>query len=406
MTERTTITKTVIERAAPGSFLRDAGLVGFGVRVSATGTASFVVEARVAGRNERFAMGSVSLYKTVDEARDEARGLLLDMKRGVSPQARRQADREAEKNRAGETFGEQLEAYIAAAGVKESTAKLYRAVVRRQAPEWMGKPITGITAAMLLKKYEAIVQTKKTGDGKVVQTGIGEANNFGRVVRAVMNRAQVVLGDDEDGLPRLRRNAATGLAKRWKATPRRERVLEPTDVSAWWSGVEGLRSRESRLALKVLVLTGLRVNEALSLRWEDVNARTWAVRDSKTGAFRKVVGPRVAEFVAQARPDDAVGPVFGVKDLRAALDAVEKSGGKLVSPHDLRRTFASFCERSGLPITTIKVLLNHSLKNADVTTGYIRISDADQLVATERVEAAILRATEPAADVVPLRRVS
>jgi integrase len=142
-----------------------------------------------------------------------------------------------------------------------------------------------------------------------------------------MNRAQVVLGDDADGLPRLGRNAATGLTKRWKVTPRRERVLEPPDLPGWWAAVEGLRSRDSRLALKVLVLTGLRVSEALGLLWEDVHGRTLRIRDSKTGAFQKVIGPHVAALLAGVRPDGGTGPVFDVKDLRAALEAAE--GGRV-----------------------------------------------------------------------------
>ena len=56
------------------------------------------------------------------------------------------------------------------------------------------------------------------------------------------------------------------------------------------------------------------------------------------------------------------GALFNVKDLRAALGQVEKSGGKAITPHDLRRTFASFAERAGAPITTLKVLMNHSTR--------------------------------------------
>ena len=69
---------------------------------------------------------------------------------------------------------------------------------------------------------------------------------------------------------------------------------------------------------------------------------------------------------------------FGVNDLRAALEQVEKAGGKAITPHDLRRTFASFAERAGAPFTTLKVLMNHSTRG-DITMGYVRPSEADLL---------------------------
>jgi integrase len=98
-------------------------------------------------------------------------------------------------------------------------------------------------------------------------------------------------------------------------------------------------------------------------------------------------------MLAEWRDGRARGALFGVNDLRAALEQVEKAGGRAITPHDLRRTFASFAERAGAPITTLKVLMNHSTRG-DITMGYVRPSEADLLHWAAAIEDAILAAGE------------
>jgi integrase len=90
------------------------------------------------------------------------------------------------------------------------------------------------------------------------------------------------------------------------------------------------------------------------------------------------------------------GAVFGMRDLRSALEQVAKVGGKQVTAHDLRRTYASFAERAGAPFVTLRTLLNHSTR-ANVTAGYVRPSEADLMHWAARIEAAILAAADSGA---------
>jgi integrase len=154
----------------------------------------------------------------------------------------------------------------------------------------------------------------------------------------------------------------------------------------------------------MLLLTGLRAQEALRLDWRDVeeNRRRLTIADSKTGGFVKIIGPRLAAMLAEQRRGRVAGPAFEVNDLRSALEQVKKAGGKAITPHDLRRTFASFAERAGAPFTTLKVLMNHSTRG-DVTMGYVRPSESDLLHWASVVETAILTASE-APTVVSLAR--
>jgi integrase len=238
---------------------------------------------------------------------------------------------------------------------------------------------------MVRRRYEEL--TKRS---------VSEANNAMRVLRALSRRAAIVLPERADGAPALKTIATGALSGAWRTLERRSRVLEPREVGPWLRAVDGLRRARAKGALRALLLTGLRVQEALRLDWRDVdeNMRRLVIDDSKTGGFVKVVGPHLAASLSEWRAGRQAGRVFeGVNDLRSALERVESAGGKAITPHDLRRTFASFAERAGAPFTTLKVLLNHSTRG-DITMGYVRPDDDDLRHWAGVVEAALLAAAE------------
>jgi integrase len=125
------------------------------------------------------------------------------------------------------------------------------------------------------------------------------------------------------------------------------------------------------------------------------------IRESKTGGFVKFIGPELAARFETERPLRD-GPVFAIRDLRAALESVVKHGGKEITPHDLRRTFASFAERAGVPHTALKLLLHHAL-GSDVTIGYVRPSADDLRHWANQIERAIPAAAK-GGSIVPIRR--
>jgi integrase len=374
---RTTITEALVRGAKPG-FIRDDRVVGFALRTTTSGFKSFVVEARVSGRVRRFTVSPAD-RSTVAEARAQARQVLAGMVRGRDPAVARRAKRERSR-----TLSAMLDDYIAARQVKPSTASRYRGALRRNCGDWLAKPISEITPAQVRVRYE-----------EIAKRSISEANNFARTLRAVCRRAAVVLPDRADGSAAMKTIPTDALQGAWRTLDRRTNVLEPQDIGPWLRGVEGLRSDRSKRALLTLLLTGLRAQEALQLDWRDVDEDRcrMIIADSKTGGFTKIIGPRLAAMLATWRDGRGKGTLFGVNDLRAALEQVEKVGGKAIIPHDLRRTFASFAERAGAPITTLKVLMNHSTRG-DITMGYVRPSEADLVRWAERIESGILRSAE------------
>jgi integrase len=65
-----------------------------------------------------------------------------------------------------------------------------------------------------------------------------------------------------------------------------------------------------------------------------------------------------------------------LSNYRYALNNIEKKSGVRVTPHDLRRTFASIAEGLDISGFSLKRLLNHT--TGDVTQGYV-ILNMDRL---------------------------
>lgn len=376
---RASITEAAVKAALPGKttrFIRDGALAGFALRVTPNGAKSFVVEGRVDGRFLRFTVGSASHF-TVAEARAAAKRLLADMTSGKDPQLAKRAKREQSA-----TLREMLEAYISAEDIRVTTAEKYRAQMRRCLGDWLDKPIASITPQQTLLRYE-----------ELCRRSISEANGSMRALRAVCRRAVKVLPDREDGTPMMKVVPTTSLEGKWRVLERKTSLLEPKELPVWWKAVDGVQSNDSRRALQGLLLTGVRVNELLRLEWTDVSEadHKLTIRESKTTSFMKFIGPELAKLFAKWRAGAVRGRVFEVADLRAAFEQTVALGAKRITSHDLRRTFLTFGERAGAPLTALKKLVNHSVKG-DVTAGYIHLGDDDLRHWAGVIEAAILAA--------------
>ena len=139
--------------------------------------------------------------------------------------------------------------------------------------------------------------------------------------------------------------------------------------------------------LLLLLFTGLRRNEALCLRWENVDLQrgTVCAVDTKNRSNHVLpMGRYLWDLMRRRRACDSewvfANPLTRKRITdphRQIVNVVAKSGVPF-SPHDLRRTFASIVSRLGdrLNYYTTKRLLNH--RTSDVTQGYIQF-DLEQL---------------------------
>ena len=118
--------KTITAIRATGNvrFIRDSSLIGFGIKVSAKGRISFIVEGRVRGdRTRRITLGQ-SPALNVTDARQTAADTLALMQRGIDPVAKRKAE-QFKIQVLSKTVGQAISDYMKARTLKPKTAQDY-----------------------------------------------------------------------------------------------------------------------------------------------------------------------------------------------------------------------------------------------------------------------------------------
>ena len=186
---------------------------------------------------------------------------------------------------------------------------------------------------------------------------------------------------------------------------KRERFLSEAELArladtlAAMEAEHGL-SPTATAAIRLLLLSGCRKSEILSLRWEWVDAERGVLRlpDSKTGA--KVVPlaatavkllaelPRRGDYVLPA----ATGPGH-YTGLQKDWERVRaRAGLAAVRVHDLRHSFASFAVADGNSLYLIGKVLGH--RQARTTEIYAHLADDPIRAVADRTAARIAAAME------------
>ncbi len=167
------------------------------------------------------------------------------------------------------------------------------------------------------------------------------------------------------------------------------RILDRDEITKLLASCKTTRWRT---LFATLVFTGMRISEALELRWSDVDLQAGliTVGDSKTeaGSGRRIVmmpglGRRLRELKLEsphAADGDlvfcsAVGTTLGRRHtLRALRRAVEAAGIAHTTQHELRHTFASLLIGEGLDVTFVADQLGHANPQITLRT-YAKLFD-------------------------------
>ena len=157
------------------------------------------------------------------------------------------------------------------------------------------------------------------------------------------------------------------------------------------------RARQADI-IRLLLLTGCRKSEIVTLRWQDVDGDTLNLGEAKTGP-RQVLLNAPARTILERQPRSGSAWVFPSpfdpgRPLSSGLPlwyAVRKRAGiEDVRLHDLRHTFASHAVLQGIPLPVVSRLLGH--KRPNMTLRYAHVGDTETEAAAERVGEAIARA--------------
>ena len=161
--------------------------------------------------------------------------------------------------------------------------------------------------------------------------------------------------------------------------------------------VEGIELPSAILAARLLILTGCRLNEIMTLKWEYVDLAEKVLRlpDSKTGAKIVHLGQPVVDLLLFAPRVDGnpwviTGTLEGkrLSDLQPFWQRVRaRAGLKDVRVHDLRHTFASTAVASGQGLPMIGKLLGHT--QVQTTARYAHLAVDPVKAAAERVSSSL-----------------
>ena len=167
---RVGLTKTVVENAPiPDSgqaFLRDAELRGFALRITPSGTKTFVLEKRIEGRNRRMRIGRFGEI-TVAQARTRAQQLLGQIAFGEDPVRQRQ------KERARSLVLNQAYADYRAArhSLAPKTKMDYDRAIYVVLKDWGNRPLSSINRAMISKRHRELAESRGEQRGQQLHAG-------------------------------------------------------------------------------------------------------------------------------------------------------------------------------------------------------------------------------------------
>ncbi|MYH60055.1 MAG: site-specific integrase [Boseongicola sp. SB0675_bin_26] len=336
--------------------VRDGKLKGFGVRVMPSGAKRFFVHCQHEGRRIWKIVGDARAMDA-DEARSRAAAMLAAIRQeGPLPAFPEETVFEAV---AEATFRRHERIW------KPRTTAVNRGYLRNQIlPRFSGRQVDGITRRDVVNWFASLRATPVAADRSMP------------VLSVIMREAER-MGFREEGS-----NPCRGI-RRYRRKGR-ERFLSDAEIR---SLAACLDAREGDwplavAAIRLLLLTGSRKSEILTLRWTDFREGALFLRDSKTGprtvwlsqAARDVLDgmERTSPWTFPAGRGD--GPCDGnwlhFRWHRIRADA----GLRDVRLHDLRHSFASLALKSGENVPAIARLLGH--RSAETTLKYTHHADA------------------------------
>jgi integrase len=361
--------------------------------------------------------------------RSRADEILAQLRAGENPNEtarQRHADQAAQgqvDKVAGITLGDAYAEYVRVKALRPRTVEGYDLILRRDLADWKDKPLREITGAMAVTRHAEIARTSRSVAMRAMQ-----------VLRAVHRFASEFYGTDDNELPfgRCPVDKVNRVQRKWSRSDARTRKLGTDDVRPWLESVrrlpiEQIQGDAERMAayLELMLLTGLRRREAGFMLWSDVDFKrgTIKVRATKNGKDHTLPMTRRVREILEARKrardelkarkqneavpesDEATAGdefVIGTSEVRKQLVRIEKATGLTISPHDLRRSWASFAERAGLGAYAIKAALNHGTSGDVTGTHYAQLDTEDLRPLMQKVEDYIIRLVEPVDNVVTM----
>ena len=356
---------------------------GLGILVSGvSATKSWVCQGNLpSGKARRITLGPVAVL-SVEEAWAEAKPKLAAILQGRDPKMT-----VPQRQLAHMTVAEVLETYLASnSNLRPATVRLYRSASKHLG-DLLDRAMRDISTEQVERQFRGIehdvVARRDQGQtrGGVDVTGKATANFtlrlFGSMWEFQAERDKG-LGDNPVRGRRFQRQ--------WHNLDSRTRIIPADRLPEFYTAARHLPSDIQRDLVLLDLFTGLREGEAAGLRWDEVDLvnRMLHLPEGRMKGKRALDLP-MSDLLHQilvirrsiGREGQFVFPGYGksayCQSFGYALGQISKSTGITVSPHDLRRTYASIAASCPIPPIALKMLIAHST-GSDVTSGYIQLS--------------------------------
>jgi integrase len=406
------VTQRSVAAIRPGDrdqFLWDDKLPGFGLRcLKGTGRKCFVVQWKRDGRTRQLVLGLYPIVKA-EEARRNAVEILAAVGRGEDPAAERDAAK------ASPTFVEVCDRWLAL-GVgpkgklkRATTLAMDRGRVEAHIrPHVLGRMrVRAVTGADVWRWLADVIEGKTAVDvavpGKprsrrIVKGGPAAGARTLRMLRAAFAYAvrQGLIAD----------NPAREVHPPENAERERERFLSPDELvrlgEALSAAEQAGTAWQAIGCIKLLLATGLRRDEALSLRWSDIDfdRRRLILPETKTGRSVRPLSRPAMAILTGFRGLSRGSWVFPATKGQGHYVGLQKVWSKVRSAaglddvrlHDLRHTVGATAVGSGASLIVVGRLLGH--RKARSTERYAHVAPDTATAAADDVAGAISDAIE------------
>ena len=363
----TRLSKSRIEALKPRKTpydIRDSELKGFGVRILPSGAMRFFIHSQHEGQRLWKTIGDADVME-LEEARRRAREALAAIR----------CDEAFPEEKRFEAVAEEVFARYGRRW-KPGTMKVNRNYLRNTILPWFGGMNIADIAREDVQRWFASLRATPVS-----------ADRSAPILSVIMRQAELY-GYRPEGS-----NPCTGIHRYRRKG--RERFLSEIELRQLARVLDSHEARYPRNVafIRLLLLTGCRKSEILTLQWSDYREGRLFLRDSKTGprtvwlssAARALLDglPRRGHWVFPSPQRE--GPVSATVAETFWRRVRAEAGITDVRLHDCRHTYASVAIMAGESVTITARLLGHN--DAQTTLKYTHLSDCSVREATDSLAA-------------------
>lgn len=241
------------------TYYRDAKEKGLIVDVRASGSKTFYLYKKIKGKPERIFLGAFPDF-TIESARRDASILRGQIAEGKNPQEKKRQIRNEM------TFGDLFSAYMERYSKLTKKSWIYD---EREVPKflssWFKRKLSDIRRSEIQQLHEKIY----------INNGLYQANRILERIRAIFNKG-IEWGWEGT-------NPTAGI-KKYKEKSR-DRFVQPDEMPYLVSSLNAEGNLVARDYFWMLLLTGARRTNTITMRWDQIGweHKTWRIPDTKNG---------------------------------------------------------------------------------------------------------------------------